>query len=67
MSMTVLVVLNLVMSLLAIGAVAAGVLIARALQPVSADEGGRADWRGPSDHGRHRMTLPVDQCSVPKH
>jgi hypothetical protein len=50
MSMTVIVVLNLVMSLLAIGAVAAGVLIARRLQPVSADEGGRAEWRDPSHY-----------------
>jgi hypothetical protein len=44
--MTLIVVLNVAMSLLAVGAVAAGVPIARALQPASADEGGRASSEG---------------------
>jgi hypothetical protein len=56
MSMTVIIVLNLVMSLLALGAVAAVLLVARLLQPVSADEEGRAGWRGPS---HHRLMLPA--------
>jgi hypothetical protein len=61
MSMTLVVVLNLVLSLLAFGAVGAGVLIARRLHPgppVPPNEGGRARWRGPSSP-RSQIVLSI--------
>ena len=45
MSMTLLIILNILMSILAFAAVGVGVVIARRLDPQT-DSGGRADGRG---------------------
>src|SRR5438105_3083684 len=47
MSMTLVIVFNVVMSLLAVGAAGAGWLIARRIGFGSPNGGGRATWRGP--------------------
>ncbi len=64
MPMTLVVVLNVVMSLLAFGAVAVGVLIARRLSPGAPNQGGRAHRRGPSSRLRPPVRAPQMVLSI---
>jgi hypothetical protein len=48
MGMTLVIVANLVMSLLAVGAIVAGAVIACRVSVRSDGERGRPDWRGPA-------------------
>ncbi len=63
MSTTLVIVLNVMMSLLAFGVVGAGVLIARRLSPELPNEGGHATWRGPGS-GRVERLLVVQRSAA---
>jgi hypothetical protein len=63
MSTPLLIILNLMMSLLAVGAVAAGALIACRLKPAP-DSEGRAGWRGPIGGIAHLLSAHKSAASI---